>query len=138
MNQDLGSKAQELLERFLADFQDQSARRIQLDREVILKLRDYFKTHTNDSKRKSLLIALEWLYSFIDFFRQDYLALDKELDQQQQIIMRQIYSEVIPDLISVIMRLKNSKQIDPKSNQDVENLNRRLLETVLQIFKTKD
>lgn len=103
-----------------------------------MKLRDYFKTHTNDSKRKSLLIALEWLYSFIDFFRQDYLALDKELDQQQQIIMRQIYSEVIPDLISVIMRLKNSKQIDPKSNQDVENLNRRLLETVLQIFKTKD
>lgn len=112
-----------------------------LDREVIIKLRDYFKNHTDETKRKSLFIALDWLDHFVDFFRQDYLQLleeNKELDQQSQEILRQVYTQIIPDLISIIMRLKNSSKIDPRTTQVVEKLNKRLLETVLQIFLTKD
>lgn len=41
-------------------------------------------------------------------------------------------------MISTICRLKNSKVVDPRVQQIVENLNCRLLETVIEIFNKKD
>lgn len=59
------------------------------------------------------------------------------LEQSDQVILRQMYKDHFPDLISTIVRLKNSK-IDSRINQLIEALNQRLLNTVIQIFKTKE
>jgi|LakMenEpi03Aug12_release.lakeMendotaPanAssembly.Ray.scaffolds.fasta_scaffold2002314_1 hypothetical protein len=49
-----------------------------------------------------------------------------------------MYKEIFPDLISTIMRLKNSSKINPRCNTLVEKVNARLLKTVIKIFKTNE
>lgn len=73
-NNDLGKKAIELLGRFLTDLKENSSRNMQLDREVIIKLQE-FLVKCDESKRVVIMISLEWLYFFIDFFRTDYLMV---------------------------------------------------------------
>lgn len=70
---DLGKKANELLERFLDDLKESASRNMVLDREVIIKLQE-FLVRCDESKKGALQTSLNWLYHFIDFFRQDFLS----------------------------------------------------------------
>lgn len=104
-----------------------------LDREVIIKLQE-FLVRCDESKKGALQTSLNWLYHFIDFFRQDCQSGHKD----QETILRQMYKDHIPDLISTIVRLKNSSKIEPRCSKMVEDINQRLLTTVILIFDTKE
>lgn len=49
-----------------------------------------------------------------------------------------MYTVHFPDLISTIVKLKNSPKISSKNNQIVEEVNQKLLKTVILICKTKE
>jgi hypothetical protein len=49
-----------------------------------------------------------------------------------------MYTVHFPDLISTIVRLKNSNKISPANSKIVEDLNQKLLKTVILICKTKE
>lgn len=78
---DLGRKATDLLAHFLEDLKDGGSRTILLDREIIIKLLE-FLSKCDESKRITLYTSLTWFNYFLDFFRQDFLAV---LQQQPQI-----------------------------------------------------
>ena len=82
-NNDLGKKAIELLGRFLTDLKENSSRNMQLDREVIIKLQE-FLVKCDESKRVVIMISLEWLYFFIDFFRTDYRMVQQSHQHHAQ------------------------------------------------------
>lgn len=71
---DLGRKATDLLAHFLEDLKDGGSRTILLDREIIIKLLE-FLSKCDESKRITLYTSLTWFNYFLDFFRQDFLAV---------------------------------------------------------------
>jgi hypothetical protein len=71
---DLGKKALAQLNHFLEDLKDPRFRNLQLDKDVIRKLTD-FLMKCDDSKKIALYCSLDWLNNFIDFLREDFLAL---------------------------------------------------------------
>lgn len=115
---DLGKKAGDLLSRFLDDLKEASSRSMQLDRDVIIKLQE-FLDKCDEAKRISLQTCFVWLEQFIYFFKQDCDALRSSqeeskdssqvvVDPSNQNILRQMYKDHIPDLISTIIKLRNS------------------------------
>jgi hypothetical protein len=72
------------LNHFLEDLKDPTCRNLQLDREVIRKLTE-FLLKCDDSKRIALYCSLDWLNCFIDFFREDFLALISKLELEQAV-----------------------------------------------------
>ena len=80
----------EQLRYFLEDLKDASYRTLQLDSEVIPILTD-FLLNCDETKQIAILCSLDWLNHFIDFFREDFIAvLDRaksvyiDTNQQQQ------------------------------------------------------
>ena len=70
----LGKKALEQLRYFLEDLKDASYRTLLLDTEVIPILTD-FLLNCDENKQIAILCSLDWLNHFIDFFREDFLAV---------------------------------------------------------------
>lgn len=70
----LGKKALEQLRYFLEDLKDASYRTLQLDSEVIPILTD-FLLNCDETKQIAILCSLDWLNHFIDFFREDFIAV---------------------------------------------------------------
>lgn len=126
----------------------------------------------DDSKKIALYCSLDWLNNFIDFLREDFLMLIKQLQMRQSMqqlqeeskepvlvsepplvgaaiqpskrnvvldlnaasLLRSLYKDEFPEIISTVLRLKHSKRIDPRCKQLVENMNGRFLRTVIQIL----
>ena len=59
---------------FLEDLKDASYRTLLLDTEVIPILTDFLLT-CDENKQIAILCSLDWLNHFIDFFREDFLAV---------------------------------------------------------------
>ena len=87
---DLGKKALAQLTHFLEDLKDPRYRSLQLDKEVIRKLTE-FLMKCDDSKKIALYCSLDWLNNFIDFLREDFLMLIKQLQMRQS--MQQLQEE---------------------------------------------
>lgn len=157
---DLGKKALAQLNHFLEDLKDPRYRNLNLDREVIRKLTE-FLMKCDDSKKIALYCSLDWLSNFIIFLGEDFSALikmlqvkqlgqqeeSKEADQSKRgvvleensaALLKLLYKEEFPDIISTILRLKHSKRIDPRCKIVVENMNGRFLKTVIQILNEKN
>lgn len=81
---DLGRKATDLLAHFLEDLKDGASRTILLDREIIIKLLE-FLSKCDESKRITLYTSLTWFNYFLDFFRQDFLAVLQQHNPTQGI-----------------------------------------------------
>ena len=64
----------EQLRYFLEDLKDASYRTLVLDSEVIPILTD-FLLNCDESKQVAILCSLDWLNHFIDFFREDFIAV---------------------------------------------------------------
>ena len=61
------------------------------------------------------------------------------LDPNTSQLLRKMYKEQFPDIISTILRLKHSKKIqDTDCKRMVENINGRFLRTVIQILSDKE
>ena len=61
------------------------------------------------------------------------------LDANVTNLLRKMYKDQFPDIISTILRLKHSRKIsDERCKQLVENINGRFLRTVIQILTDKD
>ena len=56
------------------------------------------------------------------------------LEEQSANLLKLLYKDEFPDIISTILRLKHSKRIDSRCKQLVENMNGRFLRTVIQIL----
>ena len=207
----LGKKGLEQLRYFLEDLRDASYRTLQLDSQVIARLTE-FLMRCDESRQRAIVCSLDWLNHFIDFFREDFLAvlerararqgakehvsghdsgplvggggglqLQEEykgrtntmgeglimintgsnsaapgnslansqedirlnkaqyLDDVTNLLLRKMYKEQFPDIISTILRLKHSRKIiDNDCKRLVENINGRFLRTVIQILRERD
>lgn len=153
---------------------------------MIRKLTE-FLMKCDDSKKIALYCSLDWLNNFIDFLREDFLMIIKQLQMRQSMqqnqeeskeqvpsdppvvgqaanlaaivanpvnnsilvspnkrnvvldlsaasLLRSLYKDEFPEIISTVLRLKHSKRIDPRCKQLVENMNGRFLRTVIQIL----
>ena len=61
------------------------------------------------------------------------------LDQNTAQLLKKMYKEQFPDIISTILRLKHSRKIiDTDCKRLVENINGRFLRTVIQILSEKE
>ena len=61
------------------------------------------------------------------------------LDPNVNVLLKVMYKEQFPDIISTILRLKHSRKInDERCKQLVENINGRFLKTVIMILTDKD
>lgn len=61
------------------------------------------------------------------------------LDGNVSQLLRKMYKDQFPDIISTILRLKHSRKInDERCKQLVENINGRFLRTVISILTDKD
>ena len=72
---------------------------------------------------------------------QEDIRLNKAqyLDDVTNLLLRKMYKEQFPDIISTILRLKHSRKIiDNDCKRLVENINGRFLRTVIQILRERD
>ena len=71
---ELGKKSLDQLDLFLADFQMQQSRSLELDKEIIVELNRFLKDQPSQQQLigKGHYEALCWLSEFINYFEQDY------------------------------------------------------------------
>lgn len=69
-------------------------------------------------------------------FKEERLGVSNRdsLDPTALRILKQMYSEQIPELISTILRLKHSRRIDAQAKRQVEMINEKILKTVIQLL----
>ena len=126
----LGKKALEQLRYFLEDLKDASYRTLLLDTEVIPILTDFLLT-CDENKQIAILCSLDWLNHFIDFFREDFLAvLDRarslHLENQQNNSLG-IVEESKGDPASQQLIVEETKQDQGLMFQSSSNANNNLL-----------
>ncbi len=57
------------------------------------------------------------------------------MDANATNLLKMLFKDEFPDIISTVLRLKLSKRIDPRCKQLVENMNGRFLRTVIQMLQ---
>ena len=57
------------------------------------------------------------------------------MDANATNLLKMLFKDEFPDIISTVLRLKISKRIDPRCKQLVENMNGRFLRTVIQMLQ---
>ena len=57
------------------------------------------------------------------------------MDANATNLLKMLFKDEFPDIISTVLRLKLSRRIDPRCKQLVENMNGRFLRTVIQMLQ---
>ena len=92
----------------------------------------------DESKRVTLYCSLSWFNCFVGFFRQDYQTQLALGDSEVGPLMRSMYKDLFPDMITTIMRLKaDPLRIDAKCYKLVEMINDAFLQAVISIIDSK-